>query len=114
MNCNKCDKVLAITRTLKPTEDAIVCRYCNTVVDVKNIVWSDGKFHFNIMGEVPVDGISPKIILNNQVSKEFDAQKILSRAQSYVKSEPNLKARCGEFGITDNDMQVVLLHEEKH
>ncbi len=112
MNCPACGKVLAFTKPLMPSDDAVTCRYCYKVVPAEQLVWSDGQFHFDILGDVPVEKISPKVIMRNQRAKILDLGKIHSKALRYIQAEPNLRAICGEFGITSANIRIVLLSEE--
>ena len=112
MNCWNCGKVLPITKPLKPKDDVLVCYYCNATTNSSQLSWSDGKFHFNIVGDVRVENISPKVILKNQKAKVLDLDKIRRKSLTYIKQEPNLRAICGEFDIKSSDVRIEILKEE--
>jgi DNA-directed RNA polymerase subunit RPC12/RpoP len=117
VNCPECNKIVPITKSLKIADDTIECIYCNHVIPVKKLVWSDGKFHFRILGDVnnaqSKINFAPRILMNNQVTKVFDLPKILAKAITIINKEPNLRCVCEEFFIKDKDIRVELVLENK-
>jgi hypothetical protein len=111
MNCSKCEKVVAFTRPLKPVDDAIVCAYCQNVIPAEEIAWSDGTFHFRVIGEVVSLDIPARILMENQTVRILDIKKILSFAKTLIHREPNLKAILQEFMIGDSNIHIEVLRE---
>lgn len=113
MNCPSCHKVVPITQTVQPKEDAITCPYCFRVIPSESIVWKDGEFHFNIIGDVKAIKISPRLLLKNQSTKVLDLKKVLQTAKNIISKEPNIRCICNEFAIADNDIRVELITESQ-
>ncbi len=115
MNCPKCNKVVPITKVLQPKGDAIVCAYCQEIIPVESIVWSDGKFHFVILGDVTAIKLAngPRVLMQDQSASVLDIQKIRSTATRIIYREPNLRCICSEFMIKDSNIRVELLLENK-
>jgi hypothetical protein len=114
VKCSKCDKVIPITRELKPTDDAVTCVYCNNVIPTEDITWEDGTFHFNIVGDVtaiPLE-FGARKLMQNQQAKILDIRKILAQAKREINEQPNINCICGEFAIKDSDIRLELLLEE--
>ena len=84
-----------------------------SVIPTEKIVWSDGLFHFHIIGICPDVKISPRLLMKNQTVKKLDLAKVLSKALSLIKKEPNLRAICSEFQIDDSRIHVELVQEDK-
>ncbi len=114
MNCPKCNKVIPIIRVIKSIDDAVNCIYCEHVIASETLVWKDGKFHFDILGDVSVIKLQhgPRKLMKNQSAKILDIRKILAKAKKYIREEPNINCVCSEFFITDNDIRLELLLEE--
>jgi hypothetical protein len=112
MNCPTCGKVLSITKSLMPSEDATVCKYCYAVVPAENITWDDGKFHFNNIGRNANPKISPRILMADQVARELDLPRIHRKALSIIHAQPNLRAICSEFFIRDDMIEVQIIQEQ--
>ena len=114
VKCFECDKVIPITRELKPTDDAVSCVYCNNVIPTEDMTWEDGKFHFNILGDVTSINLEfgPRKLMRNQKTTTLDIRKILTQAKRYIRSEPNINCVCGEFDIKDSDIRLELLLED--
>ena len=113
MNCPQCDKIIPITKAIQATGDAVQCIYCHAVVPSEKLTWTDGEFHFNIMGDVTVMPIAPQILLRNQSTKILDINAILARAKKIIKSEPNIYCLVREFDIREIDYRLELLKEPK-
>lgn len=111
MKCPKCEKVIAFTRPLKPVDDAIVCQYCQEVISAEKIAWSDGTFHFRVIGEVVSLDISARILMENQTIQVLDIKKMLTKATEFINQEPNLRAVCQEFMIANSNIHVEVLSE---
>lgn len=114
MNCPECNKVVPITRVVKAEGDALSCVYCNQVIPSESLIWSDGKFHFNILGDVRLIQLQfgPRVLLSNQSAKVLDIPKILDRAKKIIRGEPNINCVCSEFYIQDSDIKLDLILEE--
>lgn len=113
MNCPKCDKTVPITKVLTAKDDAVICVYCNHVIPAEDIAWSDGKFHFNVLGEVRAIKVKPRELLKDQIVPILDFTKMLAKARKIIKDEPNIRCLCGEFAITEDDVRIELLLESK-
>jgi hypothetical protein len=105
--------VVPITKVLQAKDDAVICVYCNRVIPVEEIVWSDGVFHFDVIGNVTVIKVQPRVLLRDQMAPILDFSKILDKAKKIIKSEPNIRCICGEFAIGDDDIRVELILEPK-
>jgi hypothetical protein len=115
MNCPKCGKVMPITKKVEPINDAVACTYCRHVVPAELMVWSDGKFHFTVLGDVtnPQCRVKPRILMKEQTAIVLDIPKLKAIAIQIINREPNLRCICGEFEIKDSDIRIELLTEEK-
>lgn len=115
MKCPQCSKIVPIIRTVQPKGDAVTCVYCKHVIPAELMVWSDGKFHFTILGDVtnPRCPVKPRILMNEQSIEVLDIPKIRETAIRIINKEPNLRCICGEFDIKDSDIRVELLMENK-
>lgn len=112
MTCPECGKVIAFTKPLKATDDAVTCMYCHQVIPAESIVWSDGKFHFDILGDVTLIKIAPRVLMKNQTTTVLDLRKLLAQATSIIFKEPNLQCICSEFFIQDSDIRIEVLTEQ--
>lgn len=114
MKCPKCERKLAITKVIKPSEDGVVCVHCHHVVPSHSITWSDGLFHFNVVGNVndKKSAISPRLLMENQTIKTLDLGKIRERAKHIISEQPNLRAICQEFFIGTSDIFIELIQEK--
>jgi len=116
MNCPECGKVLAITKILQPINDTVICSYCTHAIPSEDIVWkSDGKFHFNILGDVVADNcnVAPRLLLEEQTIKVLDIRRIRATAIRIIRREPNYRCICSEFFIEDKDIRIDILQEIK-
>ena len=115
MNCPECGKIVPITKVVKPTDDALSCVYCHHVIPSESITWSDGKFHFIILGDVknPKCPVSPRILMKEQIISVLDIKKIRATAIKIINREPNLRCICSEFFIQDSDIRVEILLENQ-
>ena len=115
MKCPNCSKLLPITKILKPSKDAVVCIYCYGIIPSEDIAWSDGKFHFTVLGHVVSDTcrVAPRVLMKEQTALILDIQKIRATAIKIIRQEPNLRCICGEFAIKDSDIAVEVLTENK-
>ena len=113
MNCPKCGKVVPITRVLEPENDAVTCAYCSHVIPAESLTWEDGRFHFQIIGDVtaPKCNISPRILMHHQDAAKLDLRHLRSEAINIINRQPNLRCVCQEFMIKDSDIRVDLLDE---
>ena len=115
MKCPECNKIVPIIKVLQSHDDAIKCVYCHYIILTESIVWSDGKFHFTILGDVNTIKLQngPRILMKEQVTSTLDIKKIRTTAIEIINREPNLRCICSEFQIQDSDIRVELLMEEK-
>jgi len=115
MNCPQCGKTVPIIKKIRPVGDAVTCVYCKHVIPAELMVWSDGKFHFTILGDVknPRCPVQPRVLMKEQSASVLDIPKIRAMAIKIINREPNLRCICGEFDIKDSDIRVELLTEEK-
>jgi len=113
LKCIHCGKLVPITKTIQNKDDAISCVYCSGVIPSEIIVWSDGLFHFNIMGDVTIIKVAPQLLQKNQTAQVLDLKTILAKSRKFIFAEPNIKCICREFGITESDIRVELILEPK-
>lgn len=115
MKCSECGKTVPITKVLQPKDDAVTCMYCGYVIPAESLTWSDGKFHFTVLGDVAsiklING--PRVLMREQVVKTLDIRKLRAAAIKIIRREPNLRCVCGEFQIQDSDIRIELLPEKK-
>jgi len=113
MKCPKCKKLVSITKPLKPQEDAIVCLYCNHTIASEFITWKDGKFRFNVLGEVTAKHccIPPRLLMKEQQTSVLDLVKLKETAIRIIRREPNLHCICTEFCIADEDIRIEVVLE---
>lgn len=79
---------------------------------MENVAWSDGRFHFNIIGEVADSKISPRILMRDQTTTLLDCDKIHKKAVDIIFKEPNLRAICSEFFIGETNISIQLITED--
>jgi len=115
MKCPKCGKVVPITKVLQPKDDAVTCTYCNHVIPAESLIWSDGKFHFVILGDVSSIELQngARVLMKDQTASVLDIRKIRTVAIKIINQEPNLRCVCSEFQIQDSDIRVEVLIEKK-
>ena len=115
MKCPQCNKTVPIIRKLQPKDDAVACVYCKHVIPAELIVWSDGKFHFDVLGDVtsPKCPVKPRVLMREQSIAVLDIPKMRATAIRIINEEPNLRCICQEFYIEDSDIRVELLIEKK-
>jgi len=115
MNCPKCGKVLAITKIVEPTKDAVTCIYCAHVIPAESLTWEDGRFHFRVIGDVtaPKCNISPRVLMEHQDAAQLDLRKLTQTAIQIINRQPNLRCVCGEFMIDNSHIRVELLDEQE-
>ena len=111
MKCKHCKKTLAITKPLPATGDAVACTYCNGINPVEEIAWTDGKFRFRVLGDVPLMKVAPRILMHTQSAKTLDIRSIREKAIDIVNRTPNIKCICQEFMINPEDIRVEIVPE---
>jgi hypothetical protein len=115
MKCPNCDKILPITKPLKAVQDEVVCVYCHGIIPSEAIAWSDGKFHFTVLGYVVSSSckVAPRVLMKEQTASVLDINKLRAKAIKIIRQEPNLRCVCGEFDIKDSDIAIELLAENQ-
>jgi len=115
MKCPKCSKIVPITKVLQPKDDAVTCVYCGHVIPAESLIWSDGKFHFTVLGDVSSIKLQngPRVLMREQTATVLDIRKIRAIAIKIINEEPNLRCICSEFAIQDSDIRVEVLTEKK-
>jgi hypothetical protein len=111
MKCNACSRTLAITR--HRDDDDIVCGHCFAVIPVENLQWNeDGRYHFMAIGMVRDNKIADRVLLRDFTTATLDVKKALDGVRNVIMAEPNLRATCGEFEITPEDIYIVPMQEK--
>jgi len=113
MTCSKCGKVLPINGVIDDNSNPLVCVYCEHVTPIEDIKWSDGLFHFRVIGEVHYKNLVPRVLLENQTVAKLDIPHLREKARAIIGKQPNLRAICQEFFIEDDDIHIDVLTEEK-